>query len=186
VRPDSIIREIREEYTVEELAERAKNLTAKLADLETVASEKKAADATFNERKKVLESEIETIYRQYNKGYEMAQIGCDIRYNDPTPGQKSHYRLDTAALVETMEMSWEEKQDEIQFGMLPLGGEPPAPEPTAADLSQTLAGLGEAHATEEVTRICSREGCTLFADHDGDHLIPPPEPPQADAAGAND
>ncbi len=77
MREDTCTCEIKEVFTPEEFAEIGKKLCGKLADLETVASEKKAADATFNERKKVLESEIETLYCQYNKGYEMAQIGCD-------------------------------------------------------------------------------------------------------------
>ena len=117
MRDDTITREIREEFTPAELSEMGKKLAGKMADMEAVATEKSAADATFNERKKVLQSEAETLYRQINKGYEMAQIGCDIRYNDPAPGQKSYYRMDTAAHVETIDMTWEEKQEELQFNL---------------------------------------------------------------------
>ena len=117
MREDTVIRQIREDFTDAELAEMGKKLAGKMADLETVASDKKAADATFNERKKNLEAEAETLYRQINHGYEMAQIGCDIRYNDPAPGQKSIYRIDNSQHIETVEMSWEEKQEEIQFNL---------------------------------------------------------------------
>jgi len=135
MREDTCTCEIKEVFTPEEFAEIGNKLCGKLADLETVASEKKAADATFNERKKVLESEIETLYRQYNKGYEMAQIGCDIRYNDPTPGQKSIYHMDTAQHVETLEMTWEEKQEELQWNLSTT------PDPTADAVNDALGQI---------------------------------------------
>jgi|GEM_PF-5061428 len=163
MREDTITRQIQEKYTAEELADRAKNLAGKLADLETVASDKKAADATFNERKKVLEAEIETIYRQYNKGYELAQVGCDIRYNDPSPGQKSIYRMDTHQHVETVDMSWEEKQEELQFNLnAPLEGQP---QPSDDQVNDILGEIAK----------------------DTDAIIPPPTdvPPDAEAE-AND
>lgn len=53
MREDTVIRSIREDFTNEELAEMGKKLAGKMADLETVASDKKAADATFNERKRI-------------------------------------------------------------------------------------------------------------------------------------
>lgn len=142
MREDTITLSLKEENTPEELAEMAKTLTGKLADLETVASEKSAADATFNERKKVLQSEVETLYRQYNKGYEMAQVGCDIRYNDPLPGQKSYYRMDSALHVETVDMTWEEKQEEIQFNLTaPPEGQP---QPSDAQVDEALGKIPDA------------------------------------------
>jgi hypothetical protein len=125
MRDDTITLQIREDYRPEEIAEMGKKLAGKLADLETVASDKKAADATFNERKSNLQAEAETLFKQINHGYEMAQIGCDIRYNDPTPGQKSYYRMDNSAHVKTEDMSWEEKQEELQFNLhAPAEGQP--------------------------------------------------------------
>jgi hypothetical protein len=165
MREDTVTRQIKEEFASAELVEMGKKLAGKMADLETVASDKKAADATFNERKQVLASEAETLYRQINKGYEMAQIGCDIRYNDPAPGQKSFYRMDTSAHVETVEMTWEEKQEEIQFNLIaPIEGQP---QPSDEQVNEALDGIPD---TE---------------------LPPPPtseKPPDeaTDAAGAND
>jgi hypothetical protein len=139
MRDDTITREIREEYTPEELSEMGKKLAGKMADMEAVSSEKSAADATFNERKKVLQSEAETLYRQINKGYEMAQIGCDIRYNDPAPGQKSYYRMDTSLCVETVEMTWEEKQEELQFNL--NAAAEGQPQPSDEQVSEALENL---------------------------------------------
>lgn len=117
MRADTIIKEISEDFTDTDKLTMAEALTTKLMEIEAVENEKKQADGVFNERRKVLEGETESLYRRYHKGYEMAQIGCDIRYNDPTPGQKSYYRMDTAKLVETVDMSWEEKQEELQFNL---------------------------------------------------------------------
>jgi hypothetical protein len=163
MREDTIIREIREDFTSEELAEMGKKLAGKMADLEAVATDKKSADATFNERKQVLQAEAETLYRQINHGYEMAQVGCDIRYNDPAPGQKSYYRMDTSKHVETIDMSWEEKQEELQFNLnAPAEGQP---QPSDEQVEDALGKIPDIE------------------------LPPPPnpeKPPDDAAAGAND
>lgn len=117
MRPDTIIKEIRCDFTDQDKLEMGDSLSKKLVEVEAVESEKKSADGVFNERRKVLEGEIESLYRRYHKGYEMAQIGCDIRYNHPLPGQKSYIRMDTGELADTVDMSWEEKQDELQFNL---------------------------------------------------------------------
>lgn len=163
MRDDTITLEIREEYTPEEMSESGKKLAGKLADIDSVANEKKAADALFNQRRTELEKEAETLYRQINKGYEMAQVGCDIRYNDPAPGQKSYYRLDTSAIVKTEDMTWEEKQEEIQFNLnAPAEGQPQPSEDQVDD------------ALGKIT--------------DSTELPPPPKPdtPPDEAAGVGD
>src|SRR4051812_6827937 len=106
---------IEEKYSLEEKAGIAQDLASKIADRETTKLEKSASDAAFNERIKKADAEISELAKRYNKGCEVAQIGCDIRYNDPEPGKKSYYRMDRNELVETHDMNWEEKQGEIQF-----------------------------------------------------------------------
>lgn len=125
MRQDTITRELREDFTDADKLEMGTSLAEKLVAIATVEAEKKSADSVFNKRRAELEAEVESVAARYNKGYEMAQIGCDIRYNDPSPGQKTFYRMDTAALVETVEMSWEEKQEELQFNLTP------SPDPSA-------------------------------------------------------
>jgi hypothetical protein len=156
------------------------------SDLENVEAEKRVSDAAFNERIKKFAADVSALAKKYNKGGETAQIGCDIRYDHPEPGKKSYFRMDRNELVETHDMSWEEKQETIQF---PLA-EQPAPEPNVNDLAELekLARPSEHDEApdkcqEEVTRMCPFPGCTLFVDHDGDHdLIPkaatPEEPPK--------
>lgn len=132
MRQDTINKEIREDFTDADKIEMGAALAEKLVAIQAVESEKKSADSIFNERRKVLETEVESLASRYNKGYEMAMIGCDIRYDDPAPGQKSYYRMDTSQHVETLEMTWEEKQEELQFSM------PPAVEPTKDEVAAEL------------------------------------------------
>lgn len=117
MRPDTITLAIEEKYSLEEKAEIAEKMACAIADRETTKLDKSASDAAFNERLKKAEAEISELAKRYNKGCEVAQIGCDIRYNDPEPGKKSYYRMDRSELVETHEMNWEEKQGEIQFNL---------------------------------------------------------------------
>jgi hypothetical protein len=177
MRPDSITLALFEKYSPEELTTTAQQMAQAQADYETVEVEKKVSDAAFNERMKKLSATVSELAKKYNKGGETAQIGCDIRYDHPEPGKKSYFRMDRNELVETHDMSWEEKQETIQF---PLTEN--APEPSVSDLSAAnLEKLAEEPAPspdkcqEEVTSLCTFPGCTLFADHDGDHdLIPKP------------
>ena len=192
MRPTDITLAIFEKYTPEELTTTAQQMAQAQADYETVEVEKKVSDAAFNERMKKLAAAVSELAKKYNKGGETAQIGCDIRYDHPEPGKKSYFRMDRNEMVETHDMTWEEKQETIQF---PLA-ESPAPEPTvsdistaeleklndglptSADLDAVAAEQKAADATgEEVTRLCPFPRCTLFTDHDGDHdLIPKPAP----------
>jgi hypothetical protein len=191
MRPDSITLALFEKYTPEEMTTTAQQMAQAQADLESVEVEKKVSDAAFNERIKKLAADVSELAKKYNKGGETAQIGCDIHYDHPEVGKKSYFRMDRNELVETHDMSWEEKQETIQF---PLAEN--APEPSVSDISaaslEKLAEepapsgesreeferdrFGTAGPVEEVTQLCPFPGCTLFIDHDGDHdLIPKPQ-----------
>ena len=173
MRADTITLAIFEKYEPAEKTEIADKLAQAQADMETVELEKKVSDSAFNDRIKKLSADVSTLAKQYNKGGETAQIGCDIRYDHPAPGQKSYFRMDRAELVETHDMSWDEKQETLQF---PLSAAPDAPtiaQPTDDQVNAALAGL-DPGSDEEVTRLCPFPGCTLFAEHDGDHSIAKP------------
>ena len=124
MRPDSITLAIFEKYSPEELAETAQKLVQALADKETAETEKKMSDSVFNERIKTHDAAAAELAKKYGKGGETAQIGCDIRYDHPEPGQKSYFRMDRNELVETHEMNWEEKQETIQFPLPPQNRPP--------------------------------------------------------------
>lgn len=176
MRDETITLAIFEKYSPEELTDVAQKMANAQSELENVEAEKKVSDAAFNERIKKFAADVSALAKQYNKGGETAQIGCDIRYDNPEPGKKSYFRMDRNECVETHDMSWEEKQETIQF---PLAEN--APEPSVSDLSAasleklTAEDSAPEKCQEEVTSLCPFPGCTLFADHDGDHdLIPKP------------
>jgi len=190
MRPDTITLAIEEKYSTEEKADIAQKLAAAIAEQETIAGEKKVSDAAFNERLKRCDGQITTLAKQYNKGCESAQIGCDIRYDNPEVGKKSYFRMDTGELVETHDMSWEEKQETIQFPLgeakaaestdpAPAPAETPSPLPD--DLEKAMGVSGE-----ELTRLCPYPRCILFAEHDGEHElradVPPEDHPQDGAS----
>ena len=149
MRPDSITLGIEEKYSAEEFADIAKKMAAAIAEVETISTEKKVSDAAFNERIKKADAEVSTLARRYNKGCEVAQIGCDIRYDVPEVGKKSYVRMDTGEAVEVHDMSWKEKQETIQF---PLAA---APEPSAEQITETLADV-QASATDQPTFRCPK------------------------------
>lgn len=129
MRADTITLGVEEKYSAEERAEIANNLAAAVAEAEAVSGEKKASDAAFNGRIKAAEEKVSALARQYNKGCEVAQVGCDIRYDVPEVGKKSYIRMDTGETAEVHDMSWEEKQETIQF---------PLAEPSPDQVNETL------------------------------------------------
>jgi hypothetical protein len=144
MRPDTITLGIEEKYTPEKFADIASRMAAAIAEVEAITGEKKVSDAAFNERIKKAENTTLTLARQYNKGCEVAQIGCDIRYDCPEPGKKSYIRMDNGETVEVHDMNWEEKQETIQF---PLAASPDTPtlaQPTDDQVSEALGKLEEA------------------------------------------
>jgi hypothetical protein len=141
VRPDSITLAIFEKYSPEEMADTASKLVQALTEKETAETEKKLSDSAFKERINKHEAEAAEHAKRYSKGGETAQIGCTIRYDVPTVGQKSYIRMDREEVVEVHDMSLEERQETLQF---PLTATPdkkpdaPAPvEPEAPIQVQT-------------------------------------------------
>ncbi len=117
MRPDTIGREIRTEWADLDKINMGNSLALMLVELDRIQTEKKVADSEYNKKITTIKAETGALSRKMEKGYAIETITCDIRYNDPTPGQKSFYRMDTSACVVTEEMTWEEKQEELQFNI---------------------------------------------------------------------
>jgi|SRR5579862_19611 len=183
MRQDTITLSIEEKFTPEQKTEIADQMASAVAEIETIASEKKVSDAAFKERSQRFEKQLSDLAHRYNKGCEVAQIGCDIRYDHPEPGKKSYVRMDTGELVETHDMSWEEKQETIQFPLTANPDNPTQAQPTDEQVSDALKSV-----SSEITHLCTKTpGCIHFADHDGPCELPPPaEPPCQEQPGAND
>lgn len=146
MRPDTITLAIEEKYSAEEKAQIAQQLACAVADAAQIANEKKDSDKAFNARI----SEAET------------------KFNDLVPevGKKSFFRKDTEALVETRDMSPEERQEDLQFPTEPkkpkTNGKTPEPpkEPEVKpaeitfryiqDIAATIVTLPQADQTKAV------------------------------------
>jgi hypothetical protein len=173
MREETITLAIFEKYPPDELAETAQKLVQAMADQETAETEKKLSDAVFNERIKKHGADAAMFAKQYGKGGESAQIGCDIRYDHPEPGKKSYFQMDRNELVETHDMSWEEKQETLQFPLTASADSETIAQPTDEQVNGALDKLAE-----ETTRLCTKTpGCIHFADHEGPCDSLPTEPP---------
>jgi hypothetical protein len=129
MRPDSITLAIFEKYTAEELATTAQHMAQAQSDLEGVEAEKKTSDAAFKERINQHSAQVSELAKRFLKGGETAQIGCHIRYDIPTVGKKSYIRMDTEETVEVHDMSFEEKQETLQFPLTKAADEPAQSKP---------------------------------------------------------
>lgn len=135
--PSEITLAIFEKYTPQELAETAAKMAQAQSEMEGAEAEKKISDGVFNERIKKHAAEVSELAQKYNKGGETAQIGCTIRYDIPTVGQKSYWRMDREEMVEVHDMTFGEKQQTIQFPLtaqapqdVPMANEEARPEAT--------------------------------------------------------
>jgi len=167
MRRETVVNSLECKYTPEQMAEIAKKLSGAVAELESVAAEKKTSDSVYNGRIKKIEEEIGTLAKSYNRGYEMQEITCDIRYDDPAPGQKSVYRVDTKELVSTKEMTFEEKQEELQFNL---------PQPTDEEISAVMDSTTKDLLAKEVEEMEARGE---LPPEPRITEVPPEDPPEA-------
>jgi hypothetical protein len=128
VRPESITLSLEQKFSADQKAEIAQLLAQAIADQETIANEKSESDAVFKGRLKTCDSQISELAKKYNKGCETKQVECKIRYDMPSVGKKSYYRIDTEDLIETRDMTVEERQETINFP--PAAKAPKEPKPT--------------------------------------------------------
>lgn len=148
MRPTEITLAIFEKYQPEELVSVAKDMAQAQSEMETAENEKKVSDGVFNERIKAYAANVSELAKKYNKGGETAQIGCTIRYDIPTVGQKSYIRMDSEETVEVHDMTLQEKQETLQF---PLTASEAKPEENPAEESKVEAAPEEPKPPTEIT-----------------------------------
>jgi len=173
MRSDTITLSLKCPFSPEKLRDMADKLTRAINTREEIEEEKKASNAAFKSRLEEYEKEIVPLARAYAKSYEMADVLCDIRYNDPEPGKKTYYRMAPSEAVETHDMTWEEKQEEIQFNL------PADAAPSATDLDKLIPDTAVcAHPS-----VSNMDGSGWKCDACGEELsepptIPPPDKPE--------
>jgi hypothetical protein len=188
MRPDTATIAIEVRFTAEEKREIADSLAVAVADLNTIYGEKKVSDAAFNERIKSKESECDKLASKYNKGCELRDVDCRIRYNTPELGKKSFYNTRTEELIETRDMSVEEKQENLQFPPAPKEKKTKQPEPEPEkpieitwryiqDVAATIVTLPAEQQSEAIKDMAGKLAAQILKQGKSAELFPvPPEP----------
>lgn len=109
---------LRVEFTRDELFEIAKKQNEVFGELTRAEDEKKSVGAQLKAKCDGLSSRLAELGAKFSAGYEYRPVPCSIVYDDPKPGMKTTYRLDTDTVVNVKPMTGNERQAE-----LPLGGD---------------------------------------------------------------
>jgi hypothetical protein len=104
------IRQLRCDFTDEELLGLSKQIAESQRKLETLMDEKKKFSSTIKSRIDQTQSEIRMISNNIHDGWEFRPIKCDMRLNFPRSGHKSWIRTDTGEIAETVLMDEDDKQ----------------------------------------------------------------------------
>jgi hypothetical protein len=89
-------------------------MAALLDELDGIKEQKKAAAATFAAEEKRISADLRDAARTYRTGTELREIHCEITY-DFAKCRVGVIRLDTKDVIESREMTDDEKQMELDF-----------------------------------------------------------------------
>lgn len=82
-------------------------------DLIEIENDKARVVADFKAKLTAVEGHVSTLSNQLRSGCAFRDVECSVRFNDPRTGEKTIYRDDTGAKVETRGMTDEENQIEL-------------------------------------------------------------------------
>lgn len=85
----------------------SKQITDKALEIDSIE--------TLKKRIVPLRDEITVLSKRFSNGYEIKSVHCKVEFNEPTIGKKSIVRSDTNELVETLNMTAEEMQEDFNF-----------------------------------------------------------------------
>lgn len=119
------------QLTEEELVNIGNELSGLQIEKEKLESEKAATVKDFNDKIKSKESQISELAHQINAGIKEVDVECYFSLDDPEPGKKSLYRIDTSELVRTENMNLldtaEPTEDEINSAIENAESDPEIP-----------------------------------------------------------
>lgn len=101
--------------TDKELLGIGKELAESSNDLNQVENDKKRVVSDFNAKVAEKEAIIAQLSNKISTGYEYRDVDCTVTYHFPKEGFKEIKRNDTSELIETLEMTEAECQEEIEF-----------------------------------------------------------------------
>lgn len=115
VRVKKDVQHLRCNFTEAEINEKAKILASENRNYSEIENDKKSVTADFAARLAESKAKIDRISNNINSGYELRRVNVEIRLHDPVEGKKTIVRLDTNEVVETVQMSDAEMQEELDF-----------------------------------------------------------------------
>ncbi len=105
---------VRHEYTQDEKVALGMELAGAYSQLAGIEEEEKAVKAQFKERSTAVDSRIGTLSRTMQQGFEIQNIPCILRYDEPNVGEVSYYDPG-GNLVKTRAMTDTERQLELNL-----------------------------------------------------------------------
>ena len=101
------------EFTEDELAVKAKELSLATLELREVEEQKAEVSKSFTERIKDIRSRMSQLAKEYKARGEKRLVDCIVKFNQPEPLQKTTIRLDTGEVVKVEPMTDEERQEKL-------------------------------------------------------------------------
>ena len=106
---------LRVEFTRDEIVELALKQGEAFNELNRAEEDKKAVTAQLKAKCEGISARISEITGKLTSGFEYRVVPCEIQYDDPKPGLKTTYRLDTGATVAVDPMTLAERQAELDL-----------------------------------------------------------------------
>jgi len=107
--------DLRHTFSDKEINTLGRELGATLQRVEKLEEEKAELSADFTAKIKREKLDLHDTSRKIQNGYELREIECQIRYNEPEVGKKTTIRTDTVKTVRVEAMTEAEKQEELKL-----------------------------------------------------------------------
>lgn len=165
MRPTKTERYLRCHFTDAELLTISKEMSQNVAQKTQAENDKKRMAKEFDARIATMDAAIDLASEKVRSGYECRNVACSVTYNAPKPGMKEVRRDDTFEVVEIVQMTAGELQEELPFAEAKPGEIidaeiPPKPEPQA---TESNADAIDAETLEIIAEGDIREG--TFAEN---------------------
>lgn len=104
---------LRRNLPSDELRLLGSTLANTFSELRSAEDEKKAVVTQCKAKIDAIKARATEIAGKVSSGFEMTDIQCEIRYDQPSPGMKSTVRLDTGEVINVDPMTDAERQTEL-------------------------------------------------------------------------
>jgi hypothetical protein len=112
-RPTHVKRQLRVDLTLEEKAVLSDQLAQAVENLHNAENDKAEELSQYNADIKAHRASITKLAQQINLGYQMTEVECPVKYNEPKVGQKSVLHPKTGTVLATEAMAEEERQENL-------------------------------------------------------------------------